>query len=166
MFGKVSLGQLYLTDMKGADKVFSIENRNSAYAADRRKVVKKSDSTDSYVSSDESSPGSESRIRVRRSKSLDMTDSDIVGSKPEGKSNVRAGKPKLSSRPAPSRSESAELVPSPPPPSTSRVSPNVKELCKAFATTSETNHTKSLRSSGSTVRTCSLSSASSNDTDF
>ena len=40
MEGKCSMGQLFLSDLKGADTVFSVENRNAAYAADRRKVVK------------------------------------------------------------------------------------------------------------------------------
>ena len=217
MDGKVSLGQLYLTDMKGADKVFSIENRNAAYAADRRKVVKKSDDlsrschdeprsagigketlcqkptirsggrrpapkaakddseSSSSLSSDESSFGLESHNRskrtpVRRSKSLDMTDSDIVISKPGGKSNVRTSTSKLASRKVPGRSKNTELVPSPPP--STRSSPNVKELCKAFSTNTEPNNVKSLRRSGSkdssthTARTCSLSSASSNEADY
>ena len=45
MEGKCSTGQLFLSDLKGTDTVFSVENQNSAYAADRRKVVKSKDAT-------------------------------------------------------------------------------------------------------------------------
>uniref|UniRef100_A0A7S3P0A7 Uncharacterized protein n=1 Tax=Amphora coffeiformis TaxID=265554 RepID=A0A7S3P0A7_9STRA len=40
---KADLGQLYLSDLDGAESVFSVESRNSQYSADRRKVLKKGD---------------------------------------------------------------------------------------------------------------------------
>lgn len=42
MEGKVTMkGGLFLSELKGADSVFALENRYAAYAADRRKVIKK-----------------------------------------------------------------------------------------------------------------------------
>eukprot|EP00977_Amphora_coffeiformis_P026670 scaffold28921_cov191-Amphora_coffeaeformis.AAC.11 len=47
-------GGLFLSDMKGADEVFGLENRYKAYAADRRKVLKKGDPLSNSIH--ESSP--------------------------------------------------------------------------------------------------------------
>ena len=87
---KVTMGQLFLTDMQGADEVFSIENRNLAWAADRRKVVGREggvggdplvDSSHHVTSDDGKSPGGSTNFRggqrPTRSKSLDTTDSKI-----------------------------------------------------------------------------------------
>ena len=43
MDDKADLGQLYLSDLDGAESVFSVESRYSQYSADRRKVLKKGD---------------------------------------------------------------------------------------------------------------------------
>ena len=88
---KVTMGQLFLTDMQGADEFFSIENRNLAWAADRRKVVGREgvvggdplvDSSHDVSSDDGKSHGGSTNFRggrrPTRSKSLDTADSKII----------------------------------------------------------------------------------------
>lgn len=138
MEGKVSLGHLYLSDLKGAKEVFSVENRNSAYAADRRKVVKKGTHLSRSFHDDPiSAPGS-----------IDL-------SQYQAKPKIRSG----GRRPPRSKSFDGSTVPEglavtaergsrraesnlPKPTGT-----NVKDLCKAFSKNTETNNTNTFRSS-------------------
>jgi hypothetical protein len=59
MEGKVTMtGGLFLSDLKGADSVFALENRYAAYAADRRKVIKKKKKPDDLSKSMHDEPNS------------------------------------------------------------------------------------------------------------
>lgn len=159
MEGKVTMGQFFLTDLKGADEVFSVESRNSAYAADRRKVVKKGDNLSRSCHDEPIRAGGSVDFSQYKQPKIRSGGRRPPRSKSFDGNNVPKGLPLRSDGSSCDKSSGS----------------NVKNLCKAFSANAQVSNTKKRNSlkgsikgldkSTSSIKTNSTSSLSSSSSD-